>query len=64
MNFDQFLAEHGPVNDALRALMAAAWDTALCSAQAASVTPDFQLRSAGEIAAALSELHTWNSPKP
>jgi hypothetical protein len=44
-----------------RAIAMMAWDAALCAAQDRAFDKG-RLRSSGEIAAALSDLHTWNKP--
>jgi len=45
-----------------RAIAMMAWDAALCAVQAENYDTKGRMRSASEIAATISDLHTWVKP--
>jgi hypothetical protein len=65
MTFDEYWAGQGePLasDSAARAIAMMAWDAALCAAQSLNYDTRGRIRPALEIAATLSDLHTWVKP--
>jgi hypothetical protein len=65
MTFEEFWADYEKrgieYTETRRTMAVMAWDAALCSAQCASFEQG-KIRSANEITATLSNLHTWVKP--
>lgn len=66
MTFDEYWEGQGePLasDPEKRAIAMMAWDAALCAVQAGNHDSKGTLRTGEEMAAALSALHTWVTPK-
>lgn len=61
--FETFFATKSDQSPEALALAQAAWDSALCAVQAQNFDPNGKMRSAQEITATISRLHSWNATR-